>query len=173
MSFHENLALVWAQAAQIVELAYGVMNTGEDTDELDGIDEMTRGIDELINVRCKVDVRSFFYYYDGIEQDIAGDPKKPEAYWIWDFFHGSPYDTKRDWMFNEENLAPVQWYREQLKAYDQAMSTYDQEFAARAATAILYCNTIGRWYRLLRRLRLDDPLHGHRGGEAAGCPPAR
>ena len=52
-------------------------------------------------------------------------------------------------MFNEENLALVQWYREQLKAYDQAMSTYDQEFAARAATAILYCNTIGRWYRPL------------------------
>lgn len=148
VSFRENLALVWAQAAQIVELAYGVTNTGEDTDELDGIDEMTRGIDELINVRCKVDVRSF-YYYDGIERDIAGDPKKPEAYWIWDVFHGSPYDTKRDWMFNEEDLALVQWYREQLKAYDQAMSTCDQEFAARAATAILYCNTTGRWYRPL------------------------
>lgn len=100
-------------------------------------------------MRCKVDVRSFFYYYDGIERDIAGDPKKPEAYWIWDFFHGSPYDTKWGWMFNEEDLALVQWYREQLKAYDQAMSTYDQKFAARAATAILYCNTTGRWYRPL------------------------
>lgn len=42
VSFRENLALVWAQAAQIVELACGVTNTGEDTDELDGIDEMTR-----------------------------------------------------------------------------------------------------------------------------------
>lgn len=54
----------------MVQLAYGADNDGEYTDVLGELDEMTRGVDKLINEQCKLDVTSF-YYYDGIEQDLV------------------------------------------------------------------------------------------------------
>lgn len=70
----------------MVQLAYGADNDGEYTDVLGELDEMTRGVDKLINEQCKLDVTSF-YYYDGIEQDLVNglrgaEPQAPDKTWL-------------------------------------------------------------------------------------------
>lgn len=152
-SFRENLALVWAQGAQIVQLAYGSVDDGEYTDVLNELDEKTRGVNKLINEQCKIDITSF-YYYDGIEQDLVkglseAEPQAPEKTWLIGevLEYSSLYDPCWEYTLSDADYAELVWYREQLKAYEEAKASYDQALAARVASASQYCNTTGRWYR--------------------------
>lgn len=154
-SFRENLALVWAQGAQMVQLAYGANDDGEYADVLNELDEMTRGVDKLINEQCKIDITSF-YYYDGIEQDIANglketEPKAPQKTWLIEeiLSNGSLYDEAWEFTLSDDHYKELLWYRESIQAYEQAKSSYDQALAARVAAASQYCNATGRWYRPL------------------------